>query len=373
VFPDLPTPCALVDREVVDRNTARMARRAANLGVRLRPHVKTHKCAEAARLQVRGHSGAITTSTIEAARWFAGQGFDDVTWAVPLSPGRLAEAMELIRGGCRLGLLLDDPAALAALEEAGGAQVVPVWLKVDCGYGRAGVDPDGDAGPALALRLHRSPRVDFRGVLAHAGHSYAAASVDEVRRIAGQERDVTVHFAERLRRAGIPVPGVSVGSTPTAVHAPHLRGVTEIRPGNYVFFDAFQAAIGSCELADVAFTVLTTVIGRHPDRHQLVLDAGALALSSDPGPVHVDPACGFGRLLDLDGQELPGLRLTRLSQEHGQARVEDPRLLDLLGIGDRLRVVPNHSCLSAALFTSYVVVERNTPIGQWLRSPLRPR
>ncbi len=129
---------------------------------------------------------------------------------------------------------------------------------------------------------------------------------------------------KRLAKAKIEVPDTSIGSTPTISAARNLEGIGEVRPGNYAFFDVFQSAIGSCASRDVAFSVLATVVSVHPEEQRAVIDAGALALSKDPGPTHVDPDCGFGRIVAVEDQHpLPGLRLTSVSQEHGE--IEGPR------------------------------------------------
>jgi len=366
----LRTPCALVDRDRADANTSVMAARLSALGVSLRPHVKTHKCAEVAAMQVRGHAGGITASTLGEAIWFAARGFDDVTLAVPLAPVRASDAVAAGASMRRLGLLVDSDAAIDAIEQASGGRVVPVLLKVDCGYGRAGVDPLGEPGLRLARRLAASPHLDFEGVLAHAGHSYDCTDGAGVAAIAESERDVTVAFAERLRAAGVEVRTVSAGSTPTAVHGRDWTGVTELRPGNYAFFDGFQAGIGSCTIDDCAMTVLTSVIGVHPARGQIVTDAGALALSKDAGPRHADPDCGYGVVLDLERRPLP-LRVATLSQEHGQLRVLDPGVFDWITVGTRLLIVPNHSCLAAACYADYAVVSGTDVVDRWSRAPLR--
>jgi D-serine deaminase-like pyridoxal phosphate-dependent protein len=363
----LSTPAALVDVERVERNCARMSEKVARLGARLRPHVKTHKCAEIARLSVRGHFGGLTVSTLAEAHFFAAQGFRDLTWAVPVAPQRLGEVAELTRTVERLNLLLDHPATLTAVESFAAAQRVrfSVFLKVDCGYHRAGVDPRDPESIALALRLARSPHIDFRGVLTHAGHSYHCRDAHEIRAVARDERDVTVRFAETLRAAGARVEEVSIGSTPTINACDGLTGVTEVRPGNYVFYDAFQTAIGSCAPSDAAFSVLATVIGQYPARNQILVDAGALALSKDAGPDHVDPQCGFGLVCTASGEALPHLRVANLSQEHGllssRAAIDFARF----PIGSRLRIVANHSCLAAALFDRYFAVKSGEVVAQW--------
>jgi len=364
---ELPTPCAVVDLDRLERNCERMSERMRSLGVRLRPHVKTHKCAEAARLQVRGHFGGVTVSTLAEARAFAAAGFADITYAVPIAPARIAEAAALARGIERLALLVDHEAVAGELEACAAAQGVrlAVLLKVDCGYHRAGVDPTSETALALAARLSRSPYLDFRGVLTHAGHAYRARDAAAATVIAAQERDVTVAFAERARAAGIEIAEVSVGSTPTMCAAADLTGVTEARAGNYAFFDAFQAAIGSCTLADVAFFVLATVIGSYPARGELLLDAGALALSKDEGPRHVDPECGYGLLVHaVSRRPRRGLKLAALTQEHGQVRGA-AETVAAQPIGTKVLVVPNHSCLAAALHERYAVVRGDTVIGEW--------
>ena len=364
---ELPTPCAVVDLDRLDRNCERMSERLLSLGVRLRPHVKTHKCAEAARLQVRGHFGGVTVSTLAEARAFAAAGFADITYAVPIAPARIAEAAELARRVERLGLLVDHESVVGELEACAAAQGVRmrVLLKVDCGYHRAGVDPAAESSVALAARLARSQYLDFAGILTHAGHAYRARDAADAATAAVQERDVMVAFAVRLREAGIEVAEVSVGSTPTMCAATDLTGVTEARPGNYAFFDAFQTAIGSCTLADAAFFVLATVIGSYPARGELLLDAGALALSKDEGPRHVDAECGYGVLVHpLSRRPRRGLRLVALSQEHGQVRGA-AETVAAQPIGTKVMVVPNHSCLAAALHERFAVVCGETVVDEW--------
>jgi D-serine deaminase-like pyridoxal phosphate-dependent protein len=370
---DLTTPCALVERARVERNTTRMRERAAALGVQLRPHVKTHKTQQGARLQLGASSGPIAVSTLAEAHQFAEWGFDDITYAVPIALGRLPELLELHERGCQLAVLLDSPVVLKALRDfaTGHGLVVPVYLKLDCGYHRAGVQPHDPAGLALCRAMVESPAIDFRGVLAHAGHSYASCSAEEIRRIAEEERRVTVTYVESLRAAGVPVRSVSVGSTPTIALGQNLEGVTEVRPGNYVFYDCFQAAIGSCRLEDIALSVLTTIIGSYPDRQTILIDAGALALSKDAGPTHLgERPSPFGRVCSPDAcAPLPGLRLISLSQEHGHVVVDPGVSWEALQVGRKLRVLPNHSCLTSALHPRYWLVEGSQVTEAW--TPVR--
>ncbi|TNE85486.1 MAG: DSD1 family PLP-dependent enzyme [Deltaproteobacteria bacterium] len=349
---DLPTPCAVMDLDVVERNAEAMAAKADALGVRLRPHVKTHKIPHVARLQTPGPFKGITVSTLAEAHHFAKHGFTDITWALPLPPSRLAEAAELAER-IDLGVLVDTPATAARLVEA--RRPMRVWLKIDCGYHRAGVDPTDPASMDLLRTLMEADHLDVRGVLTHAGHSYGCKDDPEgLLAIARQERDAVVDFAARADHAGLGFRHVSVGSTPTCSVIDDLTGVTEIRPGNYVFFDLHQLGLGVCAVEDIALSVVASVIGQHMGR--MVLDCGALALSKDPG--HGE---GYGRVFDLDGEELP-IALHGLSQEHGLAKGYVPGL-------EKVRVLPNHSCLVAALHPVIYGVRGDEVVGQW--APVR--
>ncbi|MFQ5718421.1 MAG: alanine racemase [Acidobacteriota bacterium] len=365
----IPTPALLVSRRVLMRNLDAMQSRARRLGVDLRPHVKTHKCVEIARLQAGGGARGLTVSTLAEARAFAAAGFDDLTLAVPLAAGKIRPALALARG-LTLRLLLDDDGTLDALERrAAAAGFRPhVWLKIDCGYHRAGLDPDGPAAWALARRLAASPHVVFDGLLTHAGHAYDAPGLQRRRQIAAGERDAVTGLAGRLRAAGVPVPGVSVGSTPTLTAADDLSGVTEVRPGNYVFFDLTQVALQSCELADIAVSVLATVISHPPGGGRIVIDAGALALSKDAGRQRDPSAFSMGAVCPdvASSRPDPSLRLTSLSQEHGIIQAAGPDDLDdRLPVGARVRILPQHSCLATACHDRALVIEDGRITGAW--------
>lgn len=352
---EIPTPALLLDLDALEANLARMAARCRELGVRLRPHVKTHKCVEVAERQQASGASGITVSTLHEARVFGRRGFDDRTWAFPLPASRAREAAELADGS-GLALTVDSPEAIAHLERIG--RPCRVWLEVDCGYGRSGVDPDAPRALRAAEALDRSPTLMLAGLLTHAGHAYAGRTPDEIAAAAEQERAVTVGFAERLRSTGIPVPEVSVGSTPGMARVRRLDGVTEARPGNYAFYDYTQVLLGSCQVDDCALTVLATVISSRPGADRCVVDAGALALSKDTGPEWAPP--GYGRIL-ADGPR-PALRehvrVASVSQEHG---ILDARL----PLGERVRILPNHACLTAACFDAYHAVRGDEIAAVW--------
>lgn len=353
---DLPTPALLLDLDRLDANLQRMAARAAALGVALRPHIKTHKCLEVGQRQQALGARGITASTLYEARVFAEHGFDDITWAFPVALSRLEEA-RAVAHQASLGLVVDSPAAVAALERLG--HPFAVWLKVDCGYHRAGVDPCADDSVELARAVHASATLRFAGILTHSGQAYHAFGPGERAQAAEHERKTMVQFAARLRSAGIGVPCVSVGSTPAVTAARHLDGVNEIRPGNYAFYDYTQSVLGSCAVADCAVTVLASVVSSQLGAQHSVIDAGALALSKDSGPEH-GPRPTLGELFaDYERGALhPERRVVSLSQEHGIVNARLP-------VGERVRILPNHSCLTVACFDEYYVVRGEEVVDRW--------
>jgi D-serine deaminase-like pyridoxal phosphate-dependent protein len=353
---DLRTPALLLDLDVMEANLGRMAARTRELGVALRPHIKTHKCIEIGQRQRLLGAAGITVSTLYEARAFAEHGFDDVTWAFPVVLNRIPDAARLAQQ-ITLRLVVDSREAVDALEAAG--HPFHVWLKVDSGYHRAGVDPQSPGSLELAKRLAASPKLRFDGILTHSGHSYHGRSREEICGIAEQERSIMAEFADRLRTAIGGDFGVSVGSTPAMSAALMLDGVTEARPGNYAFYDYTQVVLGSCGIGDVAVTVLASVVSSQPGTNHAVIDAGALALSKDLGSERA-PRASMGEIFaDYASRTLrPEVRVVSLSQEHGI--VSSP-----LAVGSRVRIVPNHSCLTAAQFDEYAVVRGDDVVDRW--------
>ena len=362
----LKTPALIVDGERMRRNAGFVTERAKSLNVALRPHVKTHRSLEIARLQTEGNFGGIMVSTLAEAHFFADGGFTDIVYGVPIEPGKFAEAFELARKIEKFAVLTDDAATARALGEAARRDDVRlgVYLKTDVGYHRCGVEPDTDEAVEIPRLIADSSHLDFAGILTHAGHSYHADTPEKLLAVAREERDKMRALAERLRGAGLAVPNVSVGSTPTMSAVDDLAGVTELRCGNYIFYDAFQATLGSCRVTDCALTVLAAVVHRDAARLKIVVDAGAVALSKDRGAVEFDAACGYGRVYDLAGNDLD-LRVGSLSQEHGEIEVAEESVFDRLKVGTRVRILANHSCLTALQHSHYHILEGGRLVDRW--------
>ncbi len=367
---ELPTPALLLDRSVLERNLRAMSQRAHRLGVDLRPHLKTAKCHEIARRATRGHSGGITVSTLREAEYFAARGWKDLIYAVTIAPDKLSR-VEALQGlhSAVVSLLTDDLFVTQALADRVGATGgrFSLFIEIDSGYHRSGVPADSELLITLARTIDGAEGLHLRGVLTHAGHSYGAEG-PALAEIAEEERRAAVEAAVRLEDAGIPCPVVSVGSTPTALSARSLEGVSEIRPGNYMFFDLSMCSRGLCELEDIAVSVLATVIAHQRREGHALVDAGALALSKDLS-ANRGGYRGVGYGLVPRSVPIPELILPSVSQEQGKLRTRDggPFPFDRLPIGSRVRLVPNHSCLTCAAYDRYAVVEDDRVIDVWER------
>ena len=360
---DLPTPCLVLDRGILRRNLATMAHAVARHGVGLRPHMKTAKSIDVARLALAGQPGGITVSTLAEAEYFVGHGLFDQIYAVGITPQKLQQVAKLNAAGADIAVVTDDPAMARLIATA--PRPIRALIEVDTGERRGGVAPDSSALLELADALGGA----LAGVMTHAGHSYAARTPEQMTAVAEAERSGIALAASRLLAAGHAVPIVSLGSTPTALHASHLGGVTEVRAGVYMFGDLFQMQIGSHGLADIAVTVLSSVIGRRPGERRLLLDAGGLALSKDHSTEAAPVDYGFGLVLDEAGQPTLGGTVVRHAyQEHGVVECDPAVPMPDLPIGAKLRIAPNHSCMTAAAHDRYYVVDGGDEVSAvWTR------
>jgi D-serine deaminase-like pyridoxal phosphate-dependent protein len=360
---DLPTPCLLLDLGILKRNIAQMAAAVArHPGVVLRPHMKTAKNAQIAELAAPG-KGPITVSTLAEARYFADHGFGDQIYAVGITPQKLDTVAALNAAGHAVKVITDDLDTAHAIAAHPGK--LEALIEVDVGEARAGVAPDS----AELLQLAAALGARCAGVLSHSGHSYAGRSVEQMAAIAEAERQGILRAAARLREAGFPPRIVSAGASPTALHATTLEGITEMRAGVYMLGDLFQAGIGTHGLTDIALTVLASVTGRYPARGTVLVDAGALALSKDRSTEAGPQDWKFGRVLDLGGAPLAGgAVVARVHQEHGEIRATEGTLpFAALPVGARLRIVPNHACLTAAAHDRFIVLDAGRIVAEWGR------
>lgn len=343
----------------MQKNIERMAERARALDVRLRPHVKTCKSDEIA-VRLVSERSRITVSTLQEAEYFADAGFRDIMYAVSIAPQKLGKIADLNEGGAGVSVILDT-LEMAQVLESRAAELdtrFDAWIEIDVDGHRAGLEPGDPLIIEIGRRLQASSRMRLMGVMTHAGESYNCSSATELLNHAELERRLCVKAADDLRANGIECPGVSVGSTPTALSAETLEGVTELRAGVYVFFDLYQAGLGVCRMDEIALSVLTTVVSHKVSHRRLIIDAGGLALSKDRGTAGQVVDCGYGLVARAEnGQIIPGLQVSAANQEHGIIDLPDGFRFEQFPVGSQLRILPNHACMTAAAHDHYNVVD----------------
>jgi len=368
---DLSTPAALIDSDRMQRNIERMQQRMNALGVAFRPHVKTSKCVPVAQAQIAAGARGITVSTLKEAEQFFAAGMTDILYAVGMAAPKLKQAAALLARGCALKIIADSDESARAITEfcQSNGVIFEVWIEIDTDGHRSGVPPQSDELIAIGQQLHEGGAA-LGGVMTHAGASYELYTTAALEAMAEQERSGCVQAADRLRAAGLPCPNVSVGSTPTALSARQLPGVTEVRAGVYVFFDLVMANVGVCTLDDVALSVLTTVIGHQPDKGWAIVDAGWMAMSRDRGTQKQPHDYGYGQVCDAAGQPIDGYLMSGANQEHGILSLADGTDHDIVRrfpVGMQLRILPNHACATGAQFPEYHAVRGQDVGPPWSR------
>lgn len=364
------TPALHLDRKKLGFNARRLTDRARLHGVGLRPHLKTLKSIDVARIAIDPLHGGIAAATLNEAHYFAMHGITDIQLAVCLPPTKFQRAAEIQKLAPRLSFIDSVEAARAAAvfsRSAGSA--LNVWIEIESGGLRTGVLPDNAELLAIANAL--TDGAQLAGVATHAGQSYGDHSVEQIVAIAEYERASVVLAAERLRAAGYTVPGVSAGSTPTAMHARSAAGLTEWRAGVYLCGDLYQAAIGTLSADEVALDVIATVISHRRERRLMVIDAGGLALSKDRSTAQLGGRdAGFGLVRPLSGQPaFAALQVRGVHQEHGEIHGVTDAQFEALPIGTRVRVVPNHACMTAAMYDEYLITDGGLDISErWPRT-----
>ncbi len=348
----LPTPAVLIDVPTVRRNIARMADLAQGFGVELRPHWKTSKSAQIARMQVDAGAVGLTAATGAEVEALVAAGFTDIFWAYPpVGPHRVATAMRVAQQA-RLIVGVDSVASAAPLSAAAASAGIEIEarLEVDSGLGRTGVDPADAVTAARAIAALPGLRVE--GVFTHEGQVQGVGADPERRTAVGTAAgSVLAETAARIRADGLELTSVSVGSTAGARSAPAVPGITEARPGTYVYGDENQVAIGTIDPADTAMTVLSRVISTERGEPVLI-DAGIKAMSSD-GSMHGDGR--FGTVVSPGG----GVLATG-HEEHGFIRGSSH-----LRVGDLIRIRPNHACGLTNMHSRVFAIEDDVVADIW--------
>ena len=355
---DLPTPQVLIDHTRAMNNIARVQALASDAGARLRPHAKTHKSPIVARWQLDAGAVGIACAKIGEAEVFVNAGVTDIRLPYPVNPVNASRLLPLM-DRATISIIVDHPDVVRGWSDAmhRAGRILDVLIKVDVGFHRCGIDPGGDA-LGFVKTVASLPGLKLRGLLSHAGHAYHAASEDALRAIAKEEAATLVDLRERAAAAGIAIEEISVGATPTLRFSAGQPGVTELRPGNYVYFDRTQVALGAASLDDCALTVLATVVAKHPGR--IILDCGSKTLTNDLAR-GIAASPGYGAVLAGESDALDYAReidetlvIERLSEEHATVRVTGTTRLEP---GDRVRVVPNHSCVVSNLVDAVRLVD----------------
>jgi D-serine deaminase-like pyridoxal phosphate-dependent protein len=368
---DLVTPCLLLDQSRMMRNVTRLKQRLQSFGVPLRPHLKTSKSIDVAKKVVDPQAGGASVSTLREAEEFNSAGIRDLLYAVGVTPSKLDRMAAIRARGADLSVIVDslDAAEAVARKASATGDRIPTLIEVDSDGHRAGIRADEvERLVAVGCALHNGG-AELRGVLTHAGSSYDCRTTAEIEAVAEKERVAAVSAASVLRRAGLPVPVVSIGSTPTAFFAQDLTGVTEVRAGTFAFFDLFMAGLDVCSLEDIALSVLTTVIGHQRDKGWILVDAGWMALSRDRGTARQLVDQGYGLACDVLGRPYKDLLMTEASQEQGILAIRggSTATLPALPVGTLIRILPNHACATSSQHRHYNVVQgdSNHVLAEW--------
>jgi D-serine deaminase-like pyridoxal phosphate-dependent protein len=349
----LETPHLLIDGAKMDRNIEKMAGIAGERGVKLRPHVKTHKIPAFAGRQLESGAAGITVAKVSEAEVMAEGGIRDIFIAYPLvTESKIRRAIRLSKEGVRLVMGVDSLEGGRRLSRVAGLEdlELEVRLEVDTGLRRTGVPLDGavelGAGISLLENLRLGGIYTYRGAVLEDG-----VPTLDLERAGLEEGVLMVSVAERMRERGIEVEDVSLGSTPTAEYAAEVEGVTEIRPGTYVFYDRMQAKLGACSLEECAASVVATVVSR-PHEELAIIDGGSKTFATDvpPGkePLNLE---GFGHVVGY-----PGAVLERVTEEHGMMLLSRDHDLE---VGDTVRIIPNHVCSTVNLHDEVYLVDED--------------
>jgi D-serine deaminase-like pyridoxal phosphate-dependent protein len=356
-FEQLDTPVLLLDLDIMERNLQDIAAFANQQGIDWRPHIKTHKCVEIAKKQIEYGACGITVAKVSEAEVMAKAGITDILIACPLSsPLKLKKVASLLPLA-KIKLAVDSPKQAERIHQffEHSSTAIDVWIKVDTGLHRCGVEP-GKETVLLAKEISKYSKLNLQGLFTHAGHAYASSG-QEMEKIGLYEGQAIAESAEWCEKEGIPIRHRSVGSTPTFRISGKVPGITEVRPGNAVFFDAIQVGLGVATFDQCALRLLSSVVSIRPNEKRLILDTGSKSLSLDQGAHGNASVNGYGHVVNH-----PELTIQRLSEEHGIVSINQQTNLD---VTDRVQIIPNHACTVVNLFDSFVLTRKGTIVGEW--------
>lgn len=357
IFSQLSRPTLIVNTEITRRNINRMAEKAAAQGIVFRPHFKTHQSAQIGDFFRAAGVRSITVSSVDMASYFASQNWDDILIAFPVNVHQLAQINKLA-SRTHLGLLVESEEVVEKLS-AEIHSPVDLWIKIDTGLHRTGI-PSGDVEQVAGLihKINAVPLFHFRGLLTHAGQTYRAVGKEQITQTYLRSVQELVILKDQLARRAISVEKISCGDTPGCTQSPDLGAVDEIRPGNFVFYDAQQLNIGACTFDQIAAAVACPVVSVHPDRSTVVLYGGAVHLSKDTFSQDGTVKYGLVALPNANGWSEPvaGAYVASLSQEHGVV-VMPAETLRKIHPGDWLCIIPAHICLVVSMVNEYYALD----------------
>lgn len=352
---DIETPALLLDLGQMEANISDIASFAKEAGVAVRPHMKTHKSTIIAKKQIEAGAIGITVAKIGEAEVAAEAGIKDILIAYPIAAPEKIKRIQRLQEKAHITVAVDSVEQAQILKSFFTKErPLPVWIKVNSGLNRVGVEPNEEV-VTLAKAITQMEELSLDGVFTHAGHSYAAKTRAQLDEIAKAEADAVLKSAKLCQAHGMDIPNKSVGSTPTFKQAGAVKGITEIRPGNALFYDMVQVGLGVATKGQCALTVKSSVVSKKANR--LVIDAGSKTLALDKGAHGNASISGHGFI-----KEYPDLVIERLSEEHGVIPLEEDMPIHL---NDKLTIIPNHACVVANLFDTYYVHQEGKIIAIW--------
>ena len=369
---ELDTPCLILDKSLLEKNCFKARKKCLELNTILRPHVKTPKSIEIAKIALDNQEGPITVSTLNEAEYFASAGFKDILYAVCIIPKKL-KRLNFIQQkySCMIRMVIDS--VFVAQEILNYSKLhnanFEILIEIDCGEGRSGLFHQDQKIRDISRVFAENDQTNLIGVLTHAGHSYSTKDKNEILSISNIERAEALASIKNFSNFNKMSPVISVGSTPTMFLASNLDGISEIRAGIYMFWDLAQASRGICKIEEIAISVLASVIGHNHQRKRIIIDAGSLALSKDVSANNFMNEAGYGLVCNPDtGIPFDGLNVSEVHQEHGSIDVQTTDWFENFPIGSLVRILPNHACLTCAAHEKYNVLENEQITESWSRT-----